>query len=395
MKKLNNPRGMNDKLTDAYQIAAQIEGSIINTLRLNGFQGIATPVIEYYEVFNTDKLRLEEGSVYKLLDREGNIMALRPDLTVPCARVAATKLKNAMLPLKLFYSGSIYRIDSSNENHMELHQIGAEIFGADDIWADEQAIMMACDCLKAAGLKDYSLFLGHAGIFESIKKRLSLSEENEKELEDIIRKKNLVGLQSFVFNIEMDEILAKLLLKLPQLFGQPEKVFSQCSELYEAAELSDTLDYIKALCINLKEHGIAKQIQLDLSIVGGLGYYTGTLFKVYSKGAPGALISGGRYDSLTEEFGYECPATGFALYLNQIVHIISQDALHDKDEKHLVIFQKHRSKEAYAYANQLRKAGTAASVVEAGALRDVDGYMAQYGYSKLKIFGREERVCLK
>lgn len=387
MKKLQNSKGMSDRLFETCIIRQSIEKSIHCSMESWGCSRIDTPVIEYVDVFPEEFMK-EEASVYKLIDRDGSVVALRPDITIPCSRVVSTKLKDFPLPLKVYYSGNVYRIDPNNlDGQRELPQIGAEIYGEGSVWEDAEAIALACRSLSAAGLKDFKLDIGHSGIFGGLCKLMGLSSDISTTIRQLITDRNLVELDAALEGLAMVKGHKKLLTELPGMFGKPEFIFSRTDALCLNKELIESLDYLKQLYEGLKAFGVKEYINIDLGLLGGLYYYTGIIFKGYARGASSKLISGGRYDSLTERFGYSCGAVGFALYLDQIQSaLMEQEGYCVESDKALVLYTAVRAYEAYKYAEELRSIGIAASLANREGVKDVEKYMQEYGFARLKSF---------
>ncbi|MDR0919338.1 MAG: ATP phosphoribosyltransferase regulatory subunit [Oscillospiraceae bacterium] len=305
MKKytLFTPEGMRDTLFEECKIRRQTENTLFDIAEKNGYREISTPIFEFYDVFDHRKLNFPQENLYKFTDNKGRLMVLRPDVSLPIARSAATRLRNEELPLRLFYAQDVFRVNNSDTGKKSsMRQVGAELIGnADDL----EIFSLATDFLKSFN-KPFTLEIGHIGIFKHLTKKLKENEEFEKldTVRNLIARKNSPELN----NMDIDTALKQL----PKMFGKAE-VFEKCNGLYP----EDILDYLKDLYEKLSKDN---DVIIDLGLVNKINYYTGVVFKGYVGGVE--VLSGGRYDDLIGKFGYNVPAMGFALYLDDITEQI-------------------------------------------------------------------------
>lgn len=297
----NTPEGTRDIIFDEVSLYTGITDRLSRVFETNGFRPVATPVIEYYDVFDADK-SIRQESMYKLTDMSGRLVVLRADNTTPMARVAATKLKRLDLPQKLYYNQSIYRINNGwSGRRSEILQSGIEIIGATGIKSDLVCINAAIQSLAALG-PDYKIELGHVGYYNAMIKELDLGEDETRRLRTYVERKNAGKLA------EYDKIS-----KIPLLYGGDE-VFDRALALSEGnAEATGALAYIRTLYDTLCSSGCSERVMVDMGIVHNIDYYTGTVFRGYIEGAGEPVLTGGRYDNLIKSFGESCPATGFAV----------------------------------------------------------------------------------
>ncbi|MGE5632293.1 MAG: ATP phosphoribosyltransferase regulatory subunit [Caulobacteraceae bacterium] len=385
MQNLGNPKGMKDILITESSRKAVLQEKLKQYIKSCGFNRIETPLFEYYGLFSGDTASVTEENIIKLIDTEGKVVALRPDITIPAARVVATKLKEYRKPLKLFYSGNVYR-RSSKENGAgsEFCQIGAEIYGDTGIWPDIELLSMARECLEEAAVTDYKIDIGDIGIVKGVFEGLSLEEESKAYLEALIHGKNLVELENEVSGLDICDRDKEIICKLPCLFGKPEDVFEGIGQIIVNDTVEKSVNYLYKLCGGLKELGLGPSLIVDAGMTTNIKYYTGLIFKAYAKGTSSVVISGGRYDGLLEAMGYSCPAAGFAVYVDGLIKAsMKQTAYEQKDRKLLVIYSGERFAEAYGYAKSCRKNGIAVNLINPGSSFDLLQYKKQYGYDEL------------
>lgn len=335
------PEGTRDLLfaeADLYQRLTQRFTAIYEQ---SGFSRVETPTIENYDLISTVNSSIKQENMYKLTDNTGKLMALRPDNTTPIARVAATKLRNAGLPQKLFYNQKIYRINGDySGKRNEILQSGIELIGAPGLKADILCIMTALEALKSLGLK-YKLEIGHAGFFNSIINSVGLNDEDNAELRKTVEEKRFV-------RFEKQSECEDRIRKLPQLFGGAE-IFEKAYETAEGIpEAEKSLEYVKTLYNLLADAGYSEQIMIDLDIVPKLDYYTGILFRGYIDNAGEPVLNGGRYDKLLSTFGYDAPATGFAINVCAVADALQKNRmmLDSKTPDVIVHFDENNFREA-------------------------------------------------
>lgn len=302
------PEGTRDRLFAEADIYQRLVERFTGIYEKSGFLRVETPTIENYDLIATVNSSIKQENMYKLTDNTGKLMALRPDNTTPIARVAATKLKNAGLPQKLFYNQNIYRINGDySGKRNEIFQSGIELIGAPGLKGDILCITTALEILKSLGL-NYKLEIGHAGFFNSIVSSCGLTDDEDAELRKFVEAKRYVRFQG-----QQKSKFGEKIMKLPQLFGG-EEIFDEAAEVAEGIpEAVSALEYVKKLYGLFVNAGYRDQIMIDLDIVPKFNYYTGVLFRGYIDKAGEPVLKGGRYDKLLSTFGFDVPATGFAI----------------------------------------------------------------------------------
>lgn len=317
--RLITPEGTRDILFEECIARRKAEECIKEVFISRGYSEVVTPGIEFYDVF-TSEHGLAQERMYKLTDLKGRILTVRPDLTMPIARLAATRLKGHTLPFRLFYNQSVYMINPALTGRSdEVVQAGIELIGAQSKRTDLEVIATACKALEKCGIKDYRLEIGHIGFFNSLIKKLNLPDDEKDEIRFLIESKNYPSLNDKLDKLENREV-ADALKQLPALFGG-EEVFKKASFLSERKEL----DYLKKLYKDLKKLGLGDKISLDLGIVTRNDYYTGIVFKGYLKGFGSTALVGGRYDTLLSDYGVSLPAVGFGINVDAVAGVMETD----------------------------------------------------------------------
>ncbi len=387
MQSFEVPQGMRDILTEESSRRTILQERLQHYMHSCGFGRVETPLFEYYKLFSGGISPVDDESIVKTIDRNGRVVVLRPDMTIPTARVASTNLKGQRKPLKLFYAGSVYRADKKNRGAgREFCQVGAEIYGCSSKWLDIETLTMAKESFRVAGIADYKIDIGHVGIIKGIFEEMSLTEEKKSQIISLISEKNLVELENEVSALSLDSGSKEIICRLPCLFGKPEDVFKGMDEITVNKTVKESVEYLLQIYGKCKDLGLGSNIIIDAGMTGNMKYYTGLIFKAYARGAGDVVISGGRYDGLLKEMGSDAAASGFAIYIDNMLEAVTEKFEEQKGSKVLVIFSESRFIEALKYSESRRNNGTAVNMVNRGDISDPEQYRRQYDCSEVVIF---------
>ncbi|MGI8461715.1 MAG: ATP phosphoribosyltransferase regulatory subunit [Solirubrobacterales bacterium] len=307
------PPGSRDILPEEMSELRRLEDSMRAVFERYGYGEVATPTIEYHEV-----IAQGAASPYRFFDESGELLALRSDMTVPIARLVASRFGEVEPPYRLSYIGSAYRaVRPQRGQAREFRQAGVELIGADAPDGTAEVIEVLVAALDAAGLGRAVIGLGDADLYRQLLDELGVAGEPRQAVLDCLATHDLVGLEAAVDEIDgLDGGARKTLLRLPGLRGD-RSVLDRAHELgggaveRASARLAATYDA-------LVERGVGDRIRLDLGLLRDLGYYTGAIVEVYDPALGHVLGGGGRYDELMGRFGRSLPAAGFALYTERI-----------------------------------------------------------------------------
>lgn len=309
------PEGTRDRLFSECRERRQVQSQLTHLFSRRGYAEIITPEVEFYDSFVTGGCAIPQESMLKVIDRSGKICVMRPECTIPIARVAATKLKDIPLPQRFYYNQNVYR--SSDANHGvdgEAAQCGVELIGARGVRADLEMICMAVDSLRSCGLKNFHIEIGHAGIYRALANEMKIDDETAEQIRALIEGKNFAALRAFLADYS-DRPACAALNQLAYLFGGVE-VLDEAEALGSGEE--GTIAYLRTLYQLLEQAGYGRYVRFDLGLVHQIDYYTGVVFRGYVEGAGTAVLSGGRYDRLLEAFGRPAQATGFAVDVDAV-----------------------------------------------------------------------------
>lgn len=317
--KVQIPEGMQDTLTGECVRKRCLERQLRTLFALSGFREIETPLLEYYGTFDDEIYGFAEHHVWKTFDRQGRVLALRPDSTIPAVRIAASSLKNEPLPLRLCYIQNVaaYQTDTASAL-CESTQAGVELMGEKSSLADAEMIALAIRSLQEAGLRDFQIDLGQVAFFKGFMEEAGLTMAQTETFRGYVEEKNTLAMQLFLNKCAVPGEVSKRLMKLPQLYGD-ESVLEQARAITQNATCREAIDNLQKVLDALNALGCARYISIDLGMVHAVNYYSGMIFRGITGFLGQPLLSGGRYDGLPERFGRAMPATGFGLSVNLLM----------------------------------------------------------------------------
>lgn len=346
IRRKNIPDGMRDMIFTENKTEKNLGERISALYEKRGYGSVSTPALEYYDVFNFDSQTIAEENMFKLTDKSGRLVVIRPDNTTPLARIAATRLKNAPRPLKLCYNQNVYRISGDySGKRSEFSQVGIEIIGGSPEKADLEAIVTALRTLREmgdfyGGGISYKLELGHAQFCRALLDSFGLDDEKRLAVTKYISAKNSSSLDViFGEGEEMKNIMEKV-RRIPRLYGS-KSVISKARELCAGVlEAESALDYLEKVYDILDENGFSENISIDLATVNDMDYYTGVVFRGYLDYTGETVLGGGRYDNLMSNFGENEGATGFGVNLSLVADKLSRvmGLCEDMTRKNLVYY---------------------------------------------------------
>lgn len=316
-----------------------------------GFEEVMTPAFEYYQIYNAAFASLQDREMYKFFDENGDILTLRMDMTVPIARLAATRYQDASLPLRFCYSSNVYKMKKSFAGkRTEVMDCGVELIGTKDN-GDLEVLALALDTLASLPIDTYTLEISDVNFFHMAANKVIDNPSDIEKLADLIHRKSMVELEDYLHTLDLDPIVTNFFLQLPLLVGDA-RVLKKAGMLAFDEELSGVIEGLQNLDQALKQMGYTEHISYDLGKLPHLNYYTGLTFEAFVPGAGTSILSGGRYDHLLEQFGPSLPARGFSVKLDYLTDLLP-------DEKHIarcrIYYPAYRFIEAFSQAKSLRR----------------------------------------
>lgn len=359
-KLLHTPEGVRDIYSTECEVKLLLQRNLHQVLKLYGFRDIQTPSFEFFDIFNQERGTVASKDMYKLFDKEGNTMVLRPDITPSIARCVAKYYKEEDLPIRLSYIGNTYINSTTYQGKLkEATQLGAELVNDDSIDADAEMLAITIECLLKAGLKEFQLELGNADFLRSLIDEVGFSnQEDIAKLKDLIENKNMFGMEEIIINKDLSKGLKEILLKLPELFGSLE-VLEYAKSVISFPRAIKAIERLESLYEIMKDYGFEKYISFDLGMLSKYDYYTGIIFKAYTYKTGEAIVTGGRYDNLVGQFGKDCPAIGLAIVIDNLMLALSRQKLLPQIDSSdtMILYTADYRKEAIALAGYFRKEG--------------------------------------
>ena len=262
------PEGTRDLLFEDSAAINTVSGILSDIFREKGYHQVITPTLEFYDTFTLEGFGYLSEEMFISTDKKGRLLALRPDSTIPIARIVATRLKDEALPLKLCYNQPIYRNNKSLSGRTdEIRQAGMELIGASGKRADIELIVSAVEILKRV-TPFFRLELGHAIFLKSILNRLDVEEYKNR-----------------------------------------------------GTEAESALFYLKDLYRDLSAILPEDKLMIDLGMVQKSDYYSDMIFCGYVEGSGDAVLNGGRYDKLLSQFRKSVSAAGFGVNVDELARI--------------------------------------------------------------------------
>ena len=315
--RISTPEGTRDLLFSSCRALRQTENAVREALEERGYSEIITPAVEYFDVFAQANPELDQDQMLKIIDKSGRICVARPDNTTPIARIAATRLDDAALPVRLYYSQKVFRSVSGDHGHKgEFLQVGAELIGADGLAADKDILSAAFAALSRTGADNFRIELGHAEIYKALIEELGADAASSEAIRRLIENKSFAALGDALQPFG-NRPAAKALSAMPQLFGGIE-VLDEVETLTGNVRVLGAIAYLRRLYQALDEAGYGDRIMIDLGLVHEMDYYTGIMFRGYIGGAGAAILAGGRYNALCAKFGRDLPAGGFGIDVESV-----------------------------------------------------------------------------
>ena len=323
---LHTPEGVRDIYGSEFVQKFELQQLLYRVLAERGYQGIETPTFEFFDVFSREVGTVPSRELYKFFDKEGNTLALRPDMTPSIAR-AVSKYFHDETPIRLCYMGNTFiNYDKYQGRLKETTQLGAELMGEESVSADVELLSVLVEALKAAGLEEFQVSVGQVEFFKALLKEAGIGNGAEESLRRLISDKNRFAAEELLADYELSPKLRETFLEMATLSGSAEAL-EKARALTDNPEALKALGRLEDIYRGLKEKGFEKYISFDLSMLSKYNYYTGIVFRAYSYGYGEPVAKGGRYDTLLSHFGRELPAVGFAIVVDQLQRALNSSEI--------------------------------------------------------------------
>ncbi|MCW8165192.1 ATP phosphoribosyltransferase regulatory subunit [Verminephrobacter aporrectodeae] len=360
------PDHIADVLPSEARHIEELRRGLLDAARCYGYELVMPPLMEHLESLLTGTGETLDLQTFKLVDQlSGRSMGLRADTTPQVARIDA-HLLNRQGVTRLCYCGPVLhtRPDRPHATREPL-QFGAEIYGHAGLEADLEALQLARECLRVAGVRDTTIDLADVRIVRRLLSGMDLGPSLLSGLHAALAAKDSGELARLTRDFPADS--RQGLLALPQLYGDESVLIEAQKVLERIPGVPEVLANLQWLASRLDGDGAA--ITFDLADLRGYAYYSGARFAIYAQGASDALVRGGRYDEVGAVFGRNRPAAGFSLDIKQLVALVPPRAL-----KAAIRAPWGEAADVHAAISELRCAGETVVCVLPGHESEVDEF---------------------
>lgn len=353
------PYGTRDFLPRDAKKKRLVESALAGLFTRWGYDEVITPTFEYMDILSVGADQEIVQHMFKFLDKNNRLLALRPDMTTPIARVAATRLREQPVPLRLFYLTNVFRYEQAQAGRQcEFYQAGIELLGTAGPAADAEVVALAATAMREAGLTVFQISLGQVEFINGLMNECELPPAERQRIKNCLVQRDLVGLDDALATSSLSPAGQVLFKRIPLLHGR-ENMLDAAYGMVSNDMSRRALDNLAEIYRLLEYYGVSGHVSFDLGIIRNFDYYTGAVFEGYTPGLGFPLCGGGRYDGMAGAFGKEYPATGFALGIERLMLALERQGLTlDGDVKDVYIgWAPGRLNEAIALTGELRAAG--------------------------------------
>ncbi|MEF2656383.1 MAG: ATP phosphoribosyltransferase [Eggerthellaceae bacterium] len=351
------PVGFRDVVSEEALVREELTARVRACFAEQGYLPVETPTLEVLDV-------MEAGghvpaAPFKFFDSHGDLLAMRPDVTMQIARMCATRADEVFGPVRLRYTQRVFREKTAEAAARELTQCGVECLGVASKEADVELISMFARALRECGLQRFTIALGSAGVLRDLLEKSNASDEWQSAVLQAYHTSNFVYLGELVqaaqdkasamgeqvtvnaaetangasgsspaFKLadpalenpgDVNPAIAQAIFSLSRLRGG-KQALDEVRSLLEPVGCAAGIAELETIYDALVEAGLSDSLLIDFSVMSSFDYYTGLVFEAYAPGLGSPLGSGGRYDNLLASYGAsKIPAAGFAFYLEQVM----------------------------------------------------------------------------
>lgn len=406
--KVNAVKGMNDYLPGEVELRDYIQSTILRVYEKNGFRRIMTPAVEDAE--NIDK---SEGGdnlnlVFKILKRGDKLekalalgdekglsdLGLRYDLTLPLSRYYAGHKEILPSPMKCIQIDKVYRAERPQKGRdREFVQCDIDILGSSSANCEVELICVTAEALQALSLKNFKIKINDRRLLKSMLLKCGFEEGQLDSVCISFDKLDKIEVEGVIAELTEKGFSASAIENFNKVLEKRPFTLDMMSELCEDASAAENLKYIVDTVKSVSNDSF--DVEFDISLVRGQGYYTGTVFEVESTDFRGAISGGGRYDNLIGKFiGQQVPAVGFSIGFERIFAILKESGfkIPEKRQKIALIYDNDKFSDAYAKAQELRKEYDVSLFETPKKTGKFLSKLQENGYNGFYILGQSEEV---
>lgn len=384
---LHTPEGVRDIYSVEYERKLALQETLHRQLKLYGFSDIQTPTFEFFDIFANNIGITPSNELYKFFDKEGHTLVLRPDFTPSIARATAKYFMEEKMPVRFCYMGNTFINKSDLQGYLkETTQIGAELIGDSSVEADAEMISLMISAMKATGLKDFQITIGNVEFFKGLCTEYRIDDQAELSLREFISNKNYFGAQDILDSLTIEDNVKEIILKIEELFGNIESM-TAAKKLVSNSRSINAINRLEELYELLCIYGIEQYVSFDLGMLSKYNYYTGIIFRAYTYGTGDAIIKGGRYDDLLNEFGKDSASIGFTVTVDQLLSALQRQGIEPEIaelSRTLVIYTKEVVTTAIRHAEKLRNDGIDTELIMIREDQKTDDFLSYAERNRIK-----------
>ena len=317
----------NDSTTNIIKYEEDIVFKLRSLYTAYGYRPYKMSKFEEYDLYVRNRDFLVSESVITFNDTDGRLLALKPDVTLSIVK-NSTDVDGFVN--KVYYNENVYRVSSRTETYREIMQTGLECIGDIDTFNVIEVLSLAAKSLETIS-PDYVLDVSHMGIINGLLEMTGANDVTKSEIVECIASKNAHDLLRICNDNNIDEVVSDKLCKFISIYGNMDVVINKLKELDLGEWANTTIDELQYISDAFESDPVKSKLRLDFSIANGMCYYNGIVFKGYINGIPDSVLSGGRYDRLLKKMGRTSGAIGFAVYLDVLEYMDTQNTAYDVD----------------------------------------------------------------
>src|SRR5699024_1921892 len=313
------------------------------------------PTFEAYDLYANMNGTVNQHEMIKTIDNAGEVLVLRPDITIPITKLIANSNEQLHEDLRYFYIQNVFRQTEAQKNYRENTQAGVEYFGNTSPEADAEIIALAIHLMRDMQLEHFTIELGHAAFFEQLIQDMELNKTDLLKLQSTIQAKNMTEIEEVLAKLSVSSDKKEIITSLHFLYGEPTQVIEKANISPISKTLKKSLQNIQDIYDVLHSYGVAQHIVIDLSLINHMDYYSDMIFQGFIEKIGKPILMGGRYNRLANQFNANIPAIGFAFDMDLLLEGIAHQSHVKKDTIDIILlFDKKAEKTALTNATKLR-----------------------------------------
>lgn len=299
-----------------YEFTKEIESIFVK----NNYIQIKPSIFEDYDNFKSINKRIPTESMVKVVSDK--ILIMRPDITTSIIKSLIPRWEEDLV-LKLFYHSTVYKNKRNGDGIIQCRQFGCEYLGEPSMDADREVVNLAFNILRKF-TDEFLLEIGSGNYIDGFVEALNIDSDTERQFKKLLYRKNKPELEAFAQKLDIKPELKELMVNILSIRGTLKEVTERANKYFTNARMKKGIDQLNTISTLISKEDLDKYTLFDLSMVSKLDYYDGIMLKGYYKSLYKEILSGGRYDSLTESFGKRVPAIGFTIYFDALMEAINR-----------------------------------------------------------------------